>query len=201
MASRTRFLTVPLPAACAARHPLPMVTRHCPRSCQWLRRWFEKPLATADQWPAFGAVCPARGVAAGLALPFAGTAAMNAHLAEIARTVARSSGNDRRIISSPSPPHALLILDSAGCHGGQGPCGPRQRLAADPAALRARTGPGREPPAVPACKLARDQRLRRLRRHRRRLLRRLEPLRRRSQGHHLDHLTRLGTGQSLGPLV
>ena len=36
----------------------------------------------------FGAVCPARGVVAGLNLPFATTAAMNAHPAEIARTLA-----------------------------------------------------------------------------------------------------------------
>jgi hypothetical protein len=36
----------------------------------------------------FGAVCPGRGVAAGLIMPFADTAAMNAHLAEISRTVA-----------------------------------------------------------------------------------------------------------------
>ena len=49
----------------------------------------------------FGAVCPARGVAAGLVLPVVNTAAMNAHLAEIARTVAPGA-------------HALLILDGAG---------------------------------------------------------------------------------------
>ena len=36
----------------------------------------------------FGAVCPARGTAAGLVLPVVNTAAMNAHLAEIARSVA-----------------------------------------------------------------------------------------------------------------
>ena len=36
----------------------------------------------------FGAVCPARGTAAGLVLPFVNTAAMSAHLAEIARSVA-----------------------------------------------------------------------------------------------------------------
>ena len=52
----------------------------------------------------FGAVCPARGTAAGLVLPFVNTAAMNAHLAEIARTVAPGA-------------HALLILDGAGWHG------------------------------------------------------------------------------------
>ena len=36
----------------------------------------------------FGAVCPARGVAAGLVLPTVNTTAMNAHLAEISRSVA-----------------------------------------------------------------------------------------------------------------
>ena len=55
----------------------------------------------------FGAVCPGRGVAAGLVLPFADTAAMNAHLAEIAATVAPGA-------------HAVLVLDGAGWHGGKG---------------------------------------------------------------------------------
>jgi DDE superfamily endonuclease len=49
---------------------------------------------------------PRRGVAAGLVLPFADTAAMNAHLAEIARTVAPGA-------------HAVLVLDGAGWHGGK----------------------------------------------------------------------------------
>ena len=53
----------------------------------------------------FGAVCPARGTAAGLVMPFADTPAMNAHLAEIARTVATDA-------------HAVLVLDGAGWHGG-----------------------------------------------------------------------------------
>ena len=39
-------------------------------------------------------------------LPFADTAAMNAHLAEIARTVAPGA-------------HAVLVLDGAGWHGGK----------------------------------------------------------------------------------
>ena len=52
----------------------------------------------------FGAVCPARGVAAGLVLPVVNTEAMNAHLAEIARSVAPGA-------------HALLVLDGAGWHG------------------------------------------------------------------------------------
>lgn len=44
-------------------------------------------------------------MAAGLVLPFADTAAMNAHLAEIARTVAPGA-------------HAVLVLDGAGWHRG-----------------------------------------------------------------------------------
>lgn len=51
----------------------------------------------------FGAVCPARAVAAGLVLPRANTAAMNLHLAEIARSVAPGA-------------HAILVLDGAGWH-------------------------------------------------------------------------------------
>lgn len=73
----------------------------------WARRG-TRPRAPRDtryQWAyLFGAVCPARGTAAGLVLPFVNTAAMNAHLAEIARTVAPGA-------------HALLILDGAGWHG------------------------------------------------------------------------------------
>ena len=50
-------------------------------------------------------VGPEGGAAAGLVMPFADTAAMNAHLAEIARTVAPGA-------------HAVLVLDGAGWHGG-----------------------------------------------------------------------------------
>ena len=65
-----------------------------------------------------GAVCPARGTAAGLVLLFVNTAAMNAHLAEIARSVAPFVGEMiPRIMSCSSSPHALLILDGAGWHG------------------------------------------------------------------------------------
>ena len=51
----------------------------------------------------FGAVCPGRGTAAGLVLPFVNTAAMTLHLAEISRTVAPGA-------------HAVLVLDGAGWH-------------------------------------------------------------------------------------
>jgi transposase len=72
----------------------------------WARRG-TRPRAPRDtryQWAyLFGAVCPARGTAAGLVLPFVNTEAMNAHLAEIARTVAPGA-------------HAVLVLDGAGWH-------------------------------------------------------------------------------------
>lgn len=51
----------------------------------------------------FGAVCPARGVGAALVMPRADTEALNAHLVEIARTVAPGA-------------HAVLVLDGAGWH-------------------------------------------------------------------------------------
>ena len=51
----------------------------------------------------FGAICPARGTGAALALPFADTEAMQLHLNEIARTVKRGA-------------HAVLLLDRAGWH-------------------------------------------------------------------------------------
>jgi len=51
----------------------------------------------------FGAVCPARGVGAGLVLPHANTETMNLHLQEISRCVRPGA-------------HAILVLDGAGYH-------------------------------------------------------------------------------------
>ena len=51
----------------------------------------------------FGAICPARGVGAALALPYADTDMMQLHLDEIARNVAEGA-------------HAVLLLDRAGWH-------------------------------------------------------------------------------------
>lgn len=63
------------------------------------------PRDTRYQWAyLFGAVCPARGAAAGLVVPFVNTEAMNAHLAEISRSVAPGA-------------HTVLVLDGAGWHG------------------------------------------------------------------------------------
>lgn len=73
---------------------------------QWARRG-TRPRQPADQRYEsaylFGAICPARGVGAGLAMPFADTEAMQYHLSEISRMVRRGS-------------HAVLLLDRAGWH-------------------------------------------------------------------------------------
>ncbi|ETR79446.1 hypothetical protein X566_00580 [Afipia sp. P52-10] len=73
---------------------------------QWARRG-TRPIQPADQRYEsaylFGAICPTRGVGAGLALPFADTEAMQLHIDEIALHVARGA-------------HAVLLLDRAGWH-------------------------------------------------------------------------------------
>src|SRR3954468_24569022 len=57
---------------------------------QWARRG-SRPRQPADQRYEsaylFGAICPARGTGAALAMPYADTQAMQLHLDEIARTV------------------------------------------------------------------------------------------------------------------
>jgi transposase len=66
-----------------------------------------RPSAPRDQRTAsayiFGAICPREGKGAALVLPRCNTAAMNLHLAEIARSVAPGA-------------HAVLLLDQAGWH-------------------------------------------------------------------------------------
>jgi putative transposase len=73
---------------------------------QWARRG-TRPRQPADQRSEsaslFGAICPARGTGAALALPYADTHALQLHLNEIARTVRRGA-------------HAVLRLDRAGWH-------------------------------------------------------------------------------------
>ena len=73
---------------------------------QWARRG-TRPRQPADQRYEsaylFGAICPAKGTGAALALPHADTEAMQLHLYEISRSVARGA-------------HAVLMLDRAGWH-------------------------------------------------------------------------------------
>ena len=73
---------------------------------QWARRG-SRPCQPADQRYEnaylFGAICPARGTGAALALPYADTFAMQLHLDEISRHVAKGA-------------HAVPLLDRAGWH-------------------------------------------------------------------------------------
>ena len=73
---------------------------------QWARRG-TRPRQPADQRYEnaylFGAICPARGVGAALALPYADTEAMQMHVDEVSHRVARGA-------------HAVLLLDRAGWH-------------------------------------------------------------------------------------
>ena len=73
---------------------------------QWARRG-TRPRQPADQRYEsaylFGAICPARGVGAALAMPHANTEAMQLHLEEISANVAAGA-------------HAVLIFDRAGWH-------------------------------------------------------------------------------------
>src|SRR3954469_15478140 len=73
---------------------------------QWARRG-SRPRQPADQRYdsayLFGAICPARGTGAGLAMPYADSEAMQLHLDEISRMVARGA-------------HAVPLLDRAGWH-------------------------------------------------------------------------------------
>jgi hypothetical protein len=73
---------------------------------QWARRG-TRPRQPADQRYEsaylFGAICPARGTGAALAMPYADTEAMQLHLEEISRAVTRGA-------------HAVLLLDRAGWH-------------------------------------------------------------------------------------
>ena len=74
------------------------------------RRWAKRgtrPSAPQDQrtsWAyIFGAICPGKAKAAGLVMPYANTEAMELHLVEISRIVAKGA-------------HAVLLLDQAGWH-------------------------------------------------------------------------------------
>ena len=73
---------------------------------QWARRG-TRPRQPADQRYEsaylFGATCPVRGAGAALVLPFPDTDAMQLHLDEISRTVAKGAD-------------AVLLVDRAGWH-------------------------------------------------------------------------------------
>ena len=73
---------------------------------QWARRGSRATQPADQRYESaylFGAICPARGKGAALALPYADTEAMQLHLDEISRAVARGA-------------HGVLLLDRAGWH-------------------------------------------------------------------------------------
>ena len=122
------------------------------------------PLTPADQRYdnayLFGAICPARGVGAALALPCADADMMQLHLDEISRNVANGA-------------HAVLLLDRAGWHT-TGKLDVPDNIT--PIFLPSRAPgaePGREHLAVSPPELALKHRFRKLRRNHRRRMRHL----------------------------
>ena len=115
---------------------------------QWARRG-TRPRQPADQRYEsaylFGAICPARGKGAALALPFADTHAMQLHINEISRHVKRGA-------------HAVLLMDRAGWHTTAKLKIP-QNITPIPAVPRAGIEPRREHLAVHARQLALQPRL------------------------------------------
>ncbi len=119
---------------------------------QWAKRG-TRPRQPADQRYdnayLFGAICPARGVGAALALPYADTEAMQLHLDEISRHVAKGA-------------HAVLLLDRAGWHTTAKLDVPKNITPIFLPSRAARTEPRRKHLAVPARQLALQPRLRKL---------------------------------------
>ena len=77
-----------------------------PRTRRWARRG-SRPVASQDLRTTsaylFGPICPERGTGAAVIMPRANTKAMQGHLDEIARAIARNA-------------HAVVLLDQAGWH-------------------------------------------------------------------------------------
>ena len=113
-----------------------------------VRIWAKKgtrPRLPADQRYTsaylFGAICPARGAGAALMLPWANTHAMQLHLDQISKYVARKA-------------HGVLLMDRAGWHTTSKLKVPRNPHHHPAAIALTRTQPGREHLAIPARKLA-----------------------------------------------
>ena len=97
------------PAERQAEHLVQGRSPHRPKNGlvrQWARRG-SRPRQPADQRYEsaylFGAICPARGTGAALAMPYADSEAMQLHLVEVSSRVRRGA-------------HAVLLLDRAGWH-------------------------------------------------------------------------------------
>ena len=131
----------------------------------------------------FGAICPARGVGAALALPYADTDMMQLHLDEI--STQRRPGRACR----PAARSRRMAYDRQARRA--------QKHHADlPAFPRPGAEPGRERLAISPPELALKHRLRKLRRHRRRRLRRLAKAHRPARTDHIHRNARMGPRRS-----
>ena len=153
---------------------------------QWARRG-TRPRQPADQRYdnayLFGAICPARGVRAALALPYADADMMQLHLDEISRNVAEGA-------------HAVLLLDRAGWHT-TGKLDVPDNIT--PIFLPSRApelNPVENVWQCPRQELALKHRLRKLRRDRRRRMRRLAKAHRSTRNGHVHRNARLGSRRS-----
>ena len=137
---------------------------------RWARRGTRpsapKDLRTVSAY-IFGAICPARGVAAGLVMPHCNTEAMAAHLAEISRPC-RPCRPCRPWRAGRADPRSGGLACLRGAERA------RQYHPLPPAAKMSRVEPRRKHLAVPARQLVVQYHLRNLRRHRAGLLQGLE---------------------------
>jgi hypothetical protein len=152
---------------------------------QWARRG-TRPRQPADQRYdnayLFGAICPARGVGAALALPYADADMMQLHLDEISRNVADGA-------------HAVLLLDRAGWHT-TGKLDVPDNITPIFLPSRAPELNPVENMAVSPPELALEHRLRKLRRNHRRRMRGLAKTHRSTRNDHLHRNARLGARRS-----
>jgi hypothetical protein len=151
---------------------------------QWARRG-SRPRQPADQRYdsayLFGAICPARGTGAALALPYADIEAMQFHLNEVSLVVAKGA-------------HAVLLLDRAGWHTTANLITPKN--------ITLVFLPSRAPELNPVENIWQylrhnlKPRLRHLRGHRRGRLRGLAQTHGPARHHHLNRPARLGSHRS-----
>ena len=150
----------------------------------------------------FGAICPARGTGAAVAMPFADTHAMQAHLRpHCRRRRAQLIDKPSRRSAALSPPRGpVLLMDRAGWHT-TGELKLPENITPvllpprSPEPERMRSA-DRKRLAVPTPDLSVEPCLRQLRRHHRRRLRRLEPAHRQAFENNVDRHAGMGTQRS-----
>jgi hypothetical protein len=150
---------------------------------QWARRG-TRPRQPADQRYdnayLFGAICPARGVGAALALPYADADMMQLHLDEISCNVAEGA-------------HAVLLLDRAGWHTTSKLDVPENITPIFLPSRAPELNPVENVWQVSAPELALKHRVRKLRRNHRRRMRRLAKPHRSTRNDQVYRNARLGS--------